>query len=336
MAGSPRGPAAFALAAALLSPGATAAHQIPPELGPPLECAMGRDCFVQNYVDVDPGAAARDHTCGPLTNDGHKGTDLRLVDLRAMRSGVAVVAAAAGTVLARRDGMADVGLTPATGEAIKGRECGNGIVIDLGGGWHTQYCHLRKGSIAVAKGERIAAGQRLGQVGLSGRTQFPHLHFEVRHHDKVVDPYLGERDEGGCGGAARALWSTAAAPALAYRASGLLAAGFTATVPKLAEIKEGRHRDDRLQAHGEVLVFWGYIFGLRRGDVMELRLLGPDGRVLAAKRGEPAPKNRAVSMRYIGKRRAQGGWPPGTYRGSYRLLRDGKVVIEASREVELR
>jgi len=156
MAGSPPGAAALsprpraalalAVAAALLSAGQATAHQAPPKLGVPLACTMGRDCFVQNYVDVDPGAGARDHTCGPLTRDGHKGTDIRLVDLGAMRGGVAVVAAAAGTVLALRDGMADAGLSEASREAIKGRECGNGVVVDLGGGWHTQYCHLGKGS----------------------------------------------------------------------------------------------------------------------------------------------------------------------------------------------
>jgi hypothetical protein len=338
MAGSPHGAAALALAlaVALLVAGQTAAHQAPPKLGPPLACTVGRDCFVQTYVDVDPGAGARDHTCGSLTRDGHTGTDIRLVDLGAMRRGVSVVAAAAGTVLTRRDGMADAGLSAATREAIKGRECGNGVVVDLGGGWHTQYCHLRKGSISVVKGERVAAGQRLGQVGLSGQTAFPHLHFELRHHDKVIDPYVGEGGEGGCGGVARPLWNPAAAQALAYRAGGLLAAGFTATVPKLAEIKEGRHRNERLEAYGQVLVFWSYIFGLRRGDVMELRLFGPDGRMMATNRGELAAKNQAVTMRYLGKRRAQEGWPPGIYRGSYRLLRGGKVVVEASREVELR
>jgi hypothetical protein len=41
-------------------------------------CELGKICFVQNYVDVDPGPAALDFTCGSATYDGHKGIDIRL------------------------------------------------------------------------------------------------------------------------------------------------------------------------------------------------------------------------------------------------------------------
>jgi len=41
------------------------------------------------------------------------------------------------------------------------------------------YAHLKSGSIEVEKGDRVKKGQRLGQVGNSGFSSTPHLHFQV-------------------------------------------------------------------------------------------------------------------------------------------------------------
>src|SRR5262245_33586118 len=49
----------------------------------PLECGANASCFIQNYADHDPGPAARDPTCGPLTYDGHDGLDFRVPAERA-------------------------------------------------------------------------------------------------------------------------------------------------------------------------------------------------------------------------------------------------------------
>jgi len=63
-------------------------------LNPPVDCTLGETCFIQNFVDRDPGPGAADFTCGPMTYDGHKGTDFALPSLAAMRQGVDVLAAA--------------------------------------------------------------------------------------------------------------------------------------------------------------------------------------------------------------------------------------------------
>ena len=63
---------------------------------------------------------------------------------------------------------------------------GNSIDIDHGGGVVTRYAHLRR--IETKKDAVITAGQEIGQVGSTGRTTGPHLHFEVRLDGSPVSP----------------------------------------------------------------------------------------------------------------------------------------------------
>jgi murein DD-endopeptidase MepM/ murein hydrolase activator NlpD len=57
---------------------------------------------------------------------------------------------------------------------------------------------MKEGSVTVVTGEQVGRGDVLGQVGMSGRTQFPHVHISVRHSGAVVDPFApdGDRDCG--------------------------------------------------------------------------------------------------------------------------------------------
>ena len=64
------------------------------QLAFPLDCTLGQDCHIQQYMDQDPSAAARDYRCSGLTYDGHKGTDFALPDRAALSREVAVRAAA--------------------------------------------------------------------------------------------------------------------------------------------------------------------------------------------------------------------------------------------------
>lgn len=129
--------ALFAGAGAVLSAAAAAQEPSPPPLGLPVVCEIGRLCVIQNYFDNDSGPDARDYACGDLTYDGHRGTDFRVPDLAAMANGVPVIAAAAGRVRAIRDGIQDIDAREVDQATIEGREAGNAVVIDHGGGWET-------------------------------------------------------------------------------------------------------------------------------------------------------------------------------------------------------
>ena len=310
-----------------------AGAQAPPRLELPVACEIGAACVVQNYVDQDPGPGARDHACGPLSYDGHQGTDIRLAGRPEMAAGVAVLAAAPGVVRARRDGEAD------RAAAQAGPDAGNAVVLDHGGGWESQYSHLRQGSVAVAVGERVAAGARLGLIGWSGRAEFPHLEFALRHRGRAIDPFTGAPAGGGCGRGGAPLWSPAAQAALAYRAGGLLRAGFAMEAPGLTRALDGAYDGAAPNAQAPALMFWAVAWGLRAGDREFFRLIAPDGRVLAEGSGT-LPRNQAQWLRYIGKKRNRAGFPPGRYRGEYRVTRDmdgrSETVVEVIRVLELR
>ena len=116
------------------------------ELGLPAQCTIGKDCFVQQYPDMDAGPGASDPFCGSAAYDGHDGTDLRVLSMVDVARGVAVVAMADGTVLRSRDGEPDhLVATEADRVAVADKECGNGMIVDHGGGFEVQYCHHAPG-----------------------------------------------------------------------------------------------------------------------------------------------------------------------------------------------
>jgi murein DD-endopeptidase MepM/ murein hydrolase activator NlpD len=281
-----------------------------PVLALPIDCEIGRGCIVQNYVDRDSGPGASDYRCGHLTYDGHKGTDIRVIDRAARERGVAVLAAAPGRVRAVRDGMADVSVRDAGAASVAGREAGNSVVIEHGDGWETQYAHMRRGSVAVRAGDVVKAGQRLGLVGLSGNTEFPHLHIEVRHRGRIVDPFVGEEDGAACAPGKRPLWDAQTLASLAYVATGLLDAGIAGGRPVIADDNVDPARTATFDLQADAIVFWVQIFGPQAGDEEELRLVAPDGSVLVQKRRR-IDRNGAQWISFIGKRRGE-AWAEGS------------------------
>lgn len=63
---------------------------------------------------------------------------------------------------------------------------GRMVEIDHGNGYSSRYAHMR--AIQVREGETVDAGTVLGQVGSSGRSTGPHLHYEVRREGDALDP----------------------------------------------------------------------------------------------------------------------------------------------------
>ncbi|MHB2167743.1 M23 family metallopeptidase [Alsobacter sp. R-9] len=294
----------------------------------PIDCRIGTSCFVQNYVDADPGEGAKDFTCGTRTYDKHNGTDIRVLSMADQKRGVAVLAAAPGKVRAIRDEEPDISVRERTLAAVAGRECGNGLVIDHGGGWTTQYCHMARGSIAVKPGDTVGAGDRLGLVGLSGNTEYPHLHFTVRRGDTVVDPFALDAAPGTCGtGGQRVAWSPAVAQALAYAPRAVLNTGFAAGPVDMPAIEAGAAGATPPSRDSEALVAFARAIGLKQGDVQRMTITGPDGRQVVQSALKPLPRDQAQSMIFAGRKRPPSGFPAGEYTALYEVLRDQKPVL---------
>jgi len=102
----------------------------------------------------------------PITGEGafHPGLDI------STRRHEPVLATAAGLVI--KSGWAG--------------DYGNAVEIDHGTGYQTVYGHLD--AILVKEGQRVSRGERVGLVGSTGRSTGPHLHYEVRQGDRILNP----------------------------------------------------------------------------------------------------------------------------------------------------
>ena len=321
--------------------GARAQQTVPPPitLGSPVACAVPEICWVQNYFDHDPGPGAEDHTCGHRAYQRHFGIDVRVANLRVMREGIPVIAAADGVVAGTRDGMEDTGILETDASAVRGRECGNGVVLRHPDGWTTQYCHLRKGSIDVTKGQTVKKGDPLGEIGLSGLTQFPHVHFEVRNGNKRVDPFVGFEATGKCGTAGAPLFEPEFLEKTPYVETGLLNAGFTSRPPKGSEVLNGEHANETLPLDAPALIYWVELFGTHPGDQDRFTIFAPDGSVFMRQTRPALKTHSARHLAFAGKRRPAGGFVPGTYRGVFELLRNEvgqtKIAFQLERTLRL-
>ncbi len=303
------------------------------DFGPPVTCEVGKDCFLQQMADMDPGQGATDPFCGSATYDGHTGLDIRILSMADIARGVPVIAMAAGTVAGTRDGEPDrLVQTAEDRKAIAKRECGNGVVIDHGQGRVTQYCHLRQGSVRVKPGDTITSGQQLGEVGASGLAQFPHVHAELRVNGKPVDLMTGRSLAEGCERTqGKSLFTSDFAEILGTGDAVLLAAGFAAGPVdhgKLAETGAPAAPSSTSPA----LTGWAWFANLRKGDRMRLRIEGPGGAMISETATEPLDRTKATYSAYAGKR----GTPAkGAYTMKIELLREGTAIRTATRKTEI-
>ena len=299
----------------------------------PIKCKPGLTCFFQNYVDHDASDKARDYRCGGRTYDGHDGTDIRIPNLEIQRQGVEVLSAAPGRVIGTRNDMEDVSVRTTGKAAIAGKECGNGAVIEHGDGWRTQYCHLAKGSLRVKAGDQTTTGQPIGLVGLSGDTEFFHLHFTVRHREKTVDPFAYGAAENSCGGG-RSIWAASLGEQMQYHAREILDYGFAGIAPTMELIESGEIAKHPVTSGSEALVAYVRAIGLQSGDQQFLAVQGPGGASVSANNLPALDRDKAQFLVIAGKKRTEAAWPAGRYIATYRVMRDGVEVLRKTFDVE--
>jgi hypothetical protein len=317
---------------------APSAHAI--SLALPIDCTLGKNCFIQNYPDHDASPEFKSYQCSDaLGYNGHDGTDFRLIDEVAMRRGVNVLASASGTVTGVRDSMEDIAITKDTIASVKGKECGNGVVIAHKDGWETQYCHMKQHSILVKQGDEVHDGQPLGQVGLSGLTQFPHVHLSVRNPAKhPIDPFTGEPLTQPCKTRTdlpvTTLWNPTIQPALHYTRGGILKTGFSTHALTYDEIENDAQASTTASSDSPIIAFFTYWYGLEKGDTMTLTLTAPDGEQLNTTT-DTLTKNKATYFRFVGRKHGKDAWKNGIYHGQSFITRQGNKILESNSTIRV-
>lgn len=304
----------------------------------PVDCTLGTNCFIQNYVDAKAGETYSDFLCRSLSYNGHKGTDFRVGTYNAADS-VAVLAAADGVVARLRDGVEDLHLNNPNKADVSQKECGNAVVIKHKNNWETQYCHLQQGSLTVRQGQQVKAGDVLARIGLSGSTEFPHLHLSVRNaQQQDIDPFTGNVKETSCNPNAaleQSLWSANARSKLSLSETGYLASGFASSGVDAVGINEGKFNNVTLAKESPALVFWSLFYGLQKGDKLTMLVLDTDKRPMV-QNTEIIKKSYAQYHHFIGKKRqGNGSWKAGTYEGLVSLIRGDKVLADNTIQVRV-
>lgn len=304
----------------------------------PAGCEIGGDCWFFAYMDHDPSDNYRDHMCGLRTYNAHKGTDIAPIDPEAA---IAVIAAADGVVLGVRDGMDD-SVMRVRDETRMAAQCGNGVRLDHGDGWTSMYCHLERDSVTVATGTRVTAGQILGWIGSSGRSELRHLHFQVERDGKQIDPFNGAPPSSpaqcdAVGVTDRALWPAAEAREISdYTASVIYRAGITTDVPDRQRVLyDGYPATGAVDA--DALLGYVVVLGVVSGTTLDMLITGPDGQRIFENR-RTLDQDRARLFTFTGPRRISKAWPPGAYRVRFVLRGEGEAgdfQVETERQIIL-
>ena len=229
----------------------------------PIEGTYGEDFIIVNYVDwsVD---SIMDHRCGSKTYDGHQGTDFLISGFPQMDEGVNVQAVDEGVVVFTHDGEPD---RNTDGNPELG--FGNYVAIKHPDKHFSYYAHLKKNSINVAVGESVDAGQAIAEVGSSGNSTDPHVHFELWYDSLfLVDPFAGS-----CGNAYN-YWIDS----LPYDTSfHVWDSGLTDYVPPIDSLRERPKPRSSFSHKDTVITFWNLQYGLKQGDSTRIEWISPNG-----------------------------------------------------------
>jgi hypothetical protein len=173
-------------------------------------------------------------------------------------------------------------------------------------------------------------------VGQSGKAEFPHVHFHVRHDGRVVDPFVGVEATEPCEATAASLWRPDLMDILKYRPFTIYNAGFAAGRPDLIRIRNGRHDDAQLRTTSPAMTVWVEAFGVREGDQVLYRIIRPDGESVHERRVTIAKKY-ARWFGFSGLRNAV-SWPRGLYIGEITITRpnsDGPLTRAVRIEAQI-
>ena len=232
----------------------------------PMQGTLGKDFYIVNHVDQNLTANKyKDFNCGTKSYDGHLGTDFVLRSFRQMDSGVNVLAAEAGTVIAVMDTFYD------RNKAGNSLGFGNYICIKHPGKYFGYYGHLKTKSLKVKVGDIVTAGQAIALVGSSGNSTDPHVHFEVWYDStSLIDPFTGTCQSLG------GLWKSQPVYDTTH---GIIETGLINLVPTVDILRERPASKTIYYTNDSFVCYWALEKGVHPGDSSRIVWLDPLGKL---------------------------------------------------------
>jgi len=259
----------------------------PPAFQWPLRAARGYADphfeYIAEYVDHDTATPdhLRDYNCGTRTYDlasgyNHTGTDIGLWpdywNLMAAQK-IEIVAAAPGTILFKADGNFDRNCQFGNGDW-------NAVYVQHDDGSVAWYGHMKSGTLThKSVGDRVVAGEFLGNVGSSGNSKGPHLHFEVYDAgNKLIDPFAGQCNNFN----SQSWWASQPAYFVTHLNSAMTASAepVLSTCGDNGQLKDpGSFHAKSAFAPGEAIYFVATARDIQAGQKVNFTVTRPDGSV---------------------------------------------------------
>jgi hypothetical protein len=193
---------------------------------------------------------------------------------------------------------------------------------------------MAKGSLRVKPGDQVAVGQAIGMVGLSGDTEFPHVHLTVRHNGAAVDPFAYEAPPNSCNGG-RSIWKAALLPQTGYRSRELLNFGFSDVPVTMELIETGEVKRHVVTSSAGALVAYARAIGLQTRDEQTITIQAPDKTPFAEYRSPSLENNKAQFFISAGRKLKGTRWPAGLYQATYAITKDGAEVLRKIFQIEI-
>ncbi len=150
--------------------------------GPPVRAGMEEDCLQHRDYDLkNDGCTAMIHSESlPFGEPVHGGRRTSGFGPRgrSMHSGLDIAAPRGTPIYSTADGVV----------TLAGRQRGYGILVKIrhAFGFETVYAHLSRARVKM--GQRVGRGDRIGDMGSTGRSTGNHLHYEIRIDNEPVNP----------------------------------------------------------------------------------------------------------------------------------------------------
>lgn len=249
----------------------------------PIEGTYGDDYIIVNYPDwhFDDGPVLvedgflRDFMCGSKTYDGHQGTDFVIRGFTQMDSSVNVLAIEDGEIIhvtedlfdRETDGIVEYGLGNYVG------------IYHSSSNTYSYYAHLKTNSVIVETGDFVSAGQIIAEVGSSGNSTDPHLHFELWNPgvltDPTIDPWGIPCDSGST------LWEAPPAYDTSFAVWECGFANYDSVenfIPSTwFPLKERMDLKSSFTTDDPFFTFWALQYGLKIGDKTRIEWYEPNG-----------------------------------------------------------